>query len=680
MPSFEINGPDGVYEVIAPNESAAVAAFKKMPQAQSAAPDKPASANITVPETDAMGAPIGQTTLPGGPAMPYGQQMNKVGGALDSGMRMAANGATFGLADKFAGAGDYLTGNAPSYDAGVKGQRAQTQAVRDANPIGAGAAEAVGGLAGGAGLVRGGLTLAGRVGSGLLPRVLGYGAEGAAYGATHGAGNTYSDSPTEYLKNAGTSAAAGGMIGAGLPVLGSAVGGAYRTGAAYLGPRVEGAGRGASALLRGAAQADEAGLRNLGQLGPEAMLPDAGPAMLGLAQGAGTGTGAGRSELINALRTRDQETAQRLAGSLDRNLGPAPVPSQVEAWLKDSRKALSPDYEAAINNGSAVDTGRIVNHIDGLIPNVRGAARSELQKVRNDLFITDAKGNTGVPDPHPRALLETRKAIDGVTGSTQDGNVQRVLGDVRKLIDEELTTKVPGIKLADSNFAQLSKQSEALERGQSILDSGKTATHPAELAQELLKGSQPSGVAAGPSASNLRLKQGVRADIDRRVGTNINDLTQLERTFGTPQDWNHQKLGMVFGEGQRDRVAGDISANRQFRDTYQKIVQNSQTAQRMEAADAMKGAAGGNIPTDITATSLGLKAINGIAKMLSGQSNMNTRDEVGQLLARQGPEAQRLAQLLLNSAQTTGSNARSIAALISSPRWIAASAPAVDHR
>ncbi len=153
--------------------------------------------------------------------------------------------------------------------------------------------------------MRSGVTLAGRVGEGLLPRVLGFGAEGAAYGAAHEAGNTYSGNPMDYVDAAKRGATTGAAIGAALPVLGSAVGGAYRFGSSFLGPRVEGASRGASALLRNAAMADEAGLRNLSHLGPDAMLVDAGPAMLGLGQGAGTGVGPGRSELVNSLTTRD---------------------------------------------------------------------------------------------------------------------------------------------------------------------------------------------------------------------------------------------------------------------------------------------------------------------------------------------------------------------------------------
>lgn len=679
MATFELSSPDGrTFEVEAPNQAAAISAFQKMSASRSGSANAAAPMlDQTVPQTDAMGTVIGQSQAPAPSGMGYGDQMRNVGGALDKTVRMLANGATFGLADKAAGGADYLTGNAPSYDAGVKAQRAQTQAIRDEHPTAAAVGEAVGGLGSGAGLIRSGVTVAGRVGAGLLPRVLGYSAEGAAYGGAHGAGNTYSDNFADYLKNGGKDAAIGAMVGGGLPVLGSVAGGAYRTGSAFLGPRVEGTGRGASALLRGAAQADEAGLRSLNQLGPEAMLPDAGPAMLGLAQGAATGTGGGRSALIDVLQGRDRATAQRLMRSLDDNLGAAPVPSQVEAGLEASREAVGTRYNPIMQNARAVNTEPLATRLEGDIGNLRGPAQRAVRDVRGML---DIPGNPGTLDPHPQALLSTRHAIDGLLSSETNPQVIRNLTIARQQVDSELARAAPGIKDVDAQFAELQRQSGALQRGGQVLDSGKQAIRPQELTAEIQQSALPQGTQIGPSAAPIRLRQGVRADIDRRVGTNVNDLTQLEKTFATPQDWNYQKLGTVFGEGPRDQVAADIIANRRFRDTYQKVAQNSQTAQRMEAAKSMEGAAGGNIPTDITATSLSLKAINGIAKILSGQSNATTRDEVGRLLSAQGPQARRLAQMLLDSAQSTGANAQTIAGLISSPRWIGATAPAVDHR
>jgi hypothetical protein len=132
----------------------------------------------------------GMGAEPGQESRSLGQQLRQAGSTVDNLVRAAASGMTFGLADKAAGGMDYLTGNAPSYDAGVKAQRARTDALPAAQRV---TGEVAGGLAGGVGLAKSGLTLAGRLGPALFRRVLGYGAEGAAYGAAHGAGNTYSD-------------------------------------------------------------------------------------------------------------------------------------------------------------------------------------------------------------------------------------------------------------------------------------------------------------------------------------------------------------------------------------------------------------------------------------------------------------------------------------------------------
>lgn len=603
---------------------------------------------------------------------------------LDDIVRMVANGATFGLADKFAGGMDYLTGQAPSYTAGVTAQRAATEDVRKRNPVAAPVAELGGGVLTGAGLMRGGLTLAGRAGPNLLPRTAAYGAEGAAYGAAQGAGNTFSSDVADYVSNAKEGALFGGAVGAGLPVLGSVGSAAYRAGAPFVGGRVDDAGRGASALLRGAALADEQGLRNLPAMGAEAALPDAGPAMLGLAQGASTGTGEGRSALINMLQARDRGTVVRLNQSLDQNFGPAPIPSRIEAGIDADQGALSPQYGNVFNgpNVRAVNTQPIADFLDTLAIDLRGPAQTAVQRVRGYLNIpgSDRGGRPPALDPSPYALFETRQAIDGLMATETNPKVVMRLQQARQMVDEEVARAVPDVKDVDAAWAELERQRGALQRGGQVLDSGKTAIRPVELVDEVQAGALPQGTQVGPSAVPLRLRQGARADIDRRVGTNVNDLVQLERVMATPQDWNYQKLGTMFGDAQRDAVARDIATNRQFRDTYQKVAQNSQTAQRTEAAKAMDGAAGGNIPHDLTATSLGFRAANAIAKLLSGQSAATTKDEIGRLLSRQGPEANRLAQMLLSSAGATNQRANTLAALLSAPEWIPAASASYGGR
>lgn len=672
MPTFDITAPDGkVYEIEGANAEGALAALQKhLGSSPAATPSVPATAPL-----DPFAASTGAEISPALASMGYGELAKTAGRTADNIVRSAANSLTFGLADRFAGGMDVLTGQAPSYDAGVRAQRAESDARRKEQPAAAIVGDVAGGLTGGVGLMRNGITLAGRLGSGFLPRTLGYGIEGGLYGGAHGAGGTYSGNPQDYIDAAKNSATTGALIGGALPILGAAAGGAYRAGSAFLGPRVEGAGRGASAMLRSAAMADEAGIQNLSRMGPDAMLVDAGPAMLGLGQGAGTGTGTGRTALVNALRERDAGTGQRLAQTLDDALGPAPIPSRIEAGLQASRDGLSPSYQQALGQASPVNTSALAQQLDALAVAERGGAQRAARDVRN--MLNDAADPTML-DRNPATLLNTRQAIDGMLATEVDPNTIRVLTQTRRAVDDELARAVPGIKDVDAQFAELSRQSGGLTRGSQVFDTGKTATRPAELAQEIADGALPQGNQVGPSAAPMRIRQGARAEIDRIVGTNVNDLTVLERKLATPQDWNSQKFASVFGEGPRAQVAEALMNNRQFRSSYQNIVQNSQTAQRTSSAQAMEGAPGGNVPDNITATSLGLKALNAVAKAISGASNSTTKNEIGQILSAQGPAVERIARELLQSARTANRNSDAISRIVGSQRWISATAPVAD--
>jgi hypothetical protein len=670
MPVFDITAPDGKsYEVEGADARGALAALQKhlggAPAAQPAAP--------IAPPADPFAAPTGAEAPPALAAMGYGELAKTAGRTADNIVRAAANSMTFGMADRFAGGMDALTGQAPSYSEGVKAQHAESEARRVEQPAAGIVGDVAGGLTGGVGLAKSGLTLAGRVGPGMLPRVLGYGAEGAAYGGAHGAGSTYSDRIADYIENAKKGATTGALIGGGLPVAGAAGGALYRTGASFLGPRVEGASRGASALLRGAAQADEAGLRNLSTMGPDAMLVDAGPAMLGLGQGAGTGTGTGRTALVNALRERDAGTGQRLSAALDTNLGPAPIPSRVEAGLNGSRAQVAQEYEPVLANAAPADMRPLGQQLDAIAEVERGPAQRAARQVREML-------GGGLHQTDPRVLHNTRQAIDGMIANEVDPNTIRVLTQTRAAVDDGLARAAPGIKDVDAQFAELARQSTALQRGSQVLDGGKTAIRPVELADEMAQGALPQGTQIGPSAAPVRLREGARAEVDRLVGTNVNDLNTLERKIGTPQDWNSQKLETVFGEGPVANVAKALMDNRRFRQSYQDIVQNSQTAQRTEAAASMRGGEGGNVPHDTTITGIGLKALNAVAKAISGASNAKTKDEIGNILASQGPAAQRVARALLESAQKTGENSRAINRVLSSPYWISATSPAAGRK
>jgi len=209
-----------------------------------------------------------------------------------------------------------------------------------------------------------------------------------------------------------------------------------------------------------------------------------------------------------------------------------------------------------------------------MVANTRGEARTALEKVRDMLRIEGSQ----VLDPHPRAAFATRQAIDGMVASTQDQNVRRILTDFRKRLDDELANSVPGIKAVDAKYANLARQREAVERGQTVLDSGRTSPRPLELADEIAKG--------GPVIKG-RLSQGARAEIDRIVGTNANDRVALQRIIKGEGDWNRQKLGQLFGQDKADRMISVLERERTFAETSNRIMKNSATAERLPEGGGM---------------------------------------------------------------------------------------------
>jgi hypothetical protein len=485
-----------------------------------------AEAPATVPLFDAMGNPTGGVE-PAAPAstMSYGDQMKKVGGLVDDGARLLANGATFGLADKFAGGMDAVTGNAENYDQGVKAQRAETQSLRNAAPTAAAVTEGVGGLFGGLGLMKNGVSLIGRLGTGFVPKAATFGAEGAAYGAAHGAGNTYSENPQDYIDAAKHGAKWGGTVGALLPVAGGLGAGVGRAVPAMVGQNLPGLGWGRIHL--GSRRRSRRCAR---ALAPFRAMPPCWSTRGRLWSAWARVQGRPRGQVVRRSSTRCASAmrapASAWAGVSTKRWARRRFPRVVEAGLSEGRRALSPEYERVLGEAQAVDTSALAGRLEALAVDARGAAGKALRDVRGML---DIPGNPGNLDPSPRALLNTRHAIDGQMAGESNTNVLRLLGDARRAVDEELGRTVPGIKGVDAKFEELARQSGGLQRGGQVFDNGKTATRPVELADELAAGTNPAGELVGPSGEAFRLRQGARAEVDRLQGTHVNDLNTLER-------------------------------------------------------------------------------------------------------------------------------------------------------
>ena len=564
------------------------------------------------------------TEPPPAPPIDYGQ------GAADV-ARVAADSLTLGQWNR-ARAGLGMLGG-KTYSEALAEEAAKSEAARNRlHPFVRGTAQAIGGLPVGYGAGAATNALVGTAARS-LPARIGIGAtEGAAIGAAEGAGNTYTGDPADYFRNA----TMGGVFGAAVGSAAAPVAQAASRGMRFLEDR--GTFGGPSRELAAAAQADAPGLNWVAQT-PGAMLPDAGPSMQGLAAGSVPGAGGpGKSALITALRERNAQAGQRITGDIDTAVGPAPTPSYVEASVRGRMQDLSPAYDAVFARARAIDPTPIGDFLTNQISTTRGPAQAAMRQVREMLQLPDAP--PGTLDPHPRSLQAARTAVRGMQESAEDPAVRAQLGRVYDRMTSELQRRVPGIRRLDAQYAELGSQERAIQpasQGARVFQVDReNVARPTELRDTMTEAAQPKGVNVGPSAEAFRLSQAARGELDRIVGTNRNDRAALNRILAQPQDWNSQKLAIVFGQDRADQIRNILQREDRFYDTYHRIVENSETANRLAAAKALE-ASKGDIPLDTTVLGAIGRGGQAIGRSLRGASAERTRDTVAQMMATRDP-------------------------------------------
>jgi hypothetical protein len=590
-----------------------------------------------------------------------------------------------------AGAGAYAKAQGQDFGPEYERQLAETQAAnkaaKEANPWSYGIAEAVGAVPG---LVYGGTTALGAKALGMgagnfAARSAAAAASGMGIGAVQGAASA---DPGERLVGAGFGAGGGLLVGAASPAIGAAVG----KGAGWVSDAVRSrmapnpagmSNAAADALTQDlkAAGGGNAVRSRLDELGPDARLLDASPSFQGRAQGLAIQPET-REMIVDPLVARNQGTNQRLAVDFDTSMGPAPVPSQVKAEIHAGRELISTEYTDLFrNNAMAVDTRALADKLDTLAVDKRGEAATAIAKVRGYL---DIPGNRGNLDPNPAALFETRNAIDGLLETEVNTKVSGVLKEARKDVDSLLRDAVPGIKQIDAKWQELARQTEALDRGAHVLDVGRAATRPTEFADEFAAAALPQGEMVGPSGAAFRMRQGNRADVDRVMGTHINDLNEAKKLVQSNGDWNYTKLVEMYGSRPAAKVWNALDRETAFRKAHQDIVEGSKTAMRIGAAEgtkvrgdggmasagmpALAGIIGGPQAALLATGAQGVKA--GANQVMKAADLTRNRQIAESLIMQPGPQLDGvidgLAQRLMAQSQTqmTAGQARELAQIM----------------
>jgi len=468
MPRFEIERPDGVYEVEAPDMERALAAF---PPVKVAPP----------PDADPIRAQVRQElTADAGRGVPtqagYGRQV--------------LQGATLGFADEaLAGASVPLEmmkrGTINPVEAYNFAKAREDLRLEDARKN------------------NGALGTAAEIGGGVL------GAGPAAVGA---AANVIRQAPTA-LRAIGRGMGIGGALGGAAGVgegsglegriqggaqgagLGLAVGGAIPGAAAVAGPAF----RGATAYVRALSNPEsfaqnqiaravvESGrsvddiTRSLTQAADEGQgvynvadaLGNAGGRMLSTVA---RNPGAGRTQVVEALEGRQAEQSRRVINALTEGFGsPQTAERTIKALTSARDETADLAYGAARREAGAVDVTPALMRADQTInPGVSGIMQpasniaddtieSAVRKARS--LIGDASGSQ-VTD-FSVALRAKHDIDDMITAAERAGqnNKARLLGQVRNELDESLTQASAPYAKARDEFAAGSRRIEAVDLG-----------------------------------------------------------------------------------------------------------------------------------------------------------------------------------------------------------------------
>jgi hypothetical protein len=588
-------------------------------------------------------------------AQPVNDRAHVVAGGLIEGVPVVGP-LVRGAADRV-GAGIRSLINDTSYDDELAFVQGQSDRLADKHPVLDTGAKITGAVAGTLPLVVAAPAAFGAGGGSLLSRTAASGLSGMVIGGADAGVRSEGDlDAMKWGAGVGLAAglagpAAGQLIGKGVSALTQRFGRTAPTAAERMFGRA----------LDADAVDDVAG--RLLQMGPDAMPMDLGPNLQRQAGALAASPGRGQEITRSAIAARDAAANSRITGAVDDILGPATIPSQLDDAIRANQTVLSPDYDEVFKSARPVDASRLANILDSASKRLRGDAQKAAQKVRTMINVA----GEDVLDTNPSTLFQTRQAIDDMLVNATPKEAQ-MLTVTRQEIDKLLTKSVPGIKGVDAKFQELARQRDAITRGQQVLESGRTAPRPTELASEFYDGAIPQGQMVGPSAAPLRLRQGARAEIDRIIGTNANDRVALQRLVKGEGDWNRARLQTLFGKERADRILNVLDAEKLFADTSHIVTRNAETAARTAAIrETAENTGGPGVIEQAGNLQFGTAGAKLFDKVLgSGRSaaQQKANEELAQLLVSRDPKnlgrVVQLVQQAVRRGDINGQRAREI--------------------
>ena len=375
----------------------------------------------------------------------------------------------------------------------------------------------------------------------------------------------------------------------------------------------------------------------------------------------------GRTILQGALTARNQGTNQRIMADVNRALGPAEDPQTVTNAIRAHRSEVdSIAYPQAFQRSGPVDTSNVLVELGPMLNNSVGMEARALQNLR-EMMMMQAHDGRLIPQSNPQILHKIKGELDNVIEYDAPGlglpaaalsRQQGALRHMRGLLNETLEQQVPGYLQANRQSAALARRGEAVELGTQYLGNGKTTPFPERFAGEF--GRLEPG-------EQIAFAKGSRGEIERNLGVRANDLVALKQALQGEGGFNTAKLATVHGQDAANELVSTVDRNLSFRDSFNKVVENSQTAQRLSSRDAMKPTPASETPLinpNMSATGLVLAGLKkGGGKVVDALRPDQTRafGEIAEILTQQGDRRNASVRALEAALDRRGGNSTTAA-------------------
>lgn len=446
-------------------------------------------------------------------------------------------------------------------------------------------------------------------------------------------------------------AATGAAIGGAAPALGSIAGlstraieNMQRSIPGYSARASQVAARGMGRSMAGGVDPEQV----IKSLGPEAMIADIPGGPQAQAMGLAAQQGAGGSAVSTALTQRAAGAEGRITNEINAIAGEPNRAFNERVRLAAERTGRwGPEYEIAIANRDMIDTSGIVAGIDSLATDAVGTTAARLNRFKR-LLETDDGTMSAVRLHNIRTQISD--TLQTLTQQGQGGAV-RNLKQVLDAVDERLNT-LPGYESARTGYANVKEMERQIEDGRAALTGGRSTISPDQLQNNFSRLSD---------AQKDAFRAGVREYIGSLMGTARNAPAQAWSELNT--GYNSDKLRIIFGQEEADRIAQVLRGERAFSETAGRVTSGSMTEFRKQAAEDLgpvveqdTGRRTGPITRVRNTLSDATNSV--IDSILYGSRTANANAELGKILSLQGRERDDAISALMAEAARQQQNTR----------------------